>query len=293
MNINNVEDIIVINHIAEPNTIYHPDDNFKWSLNKIYNGESDEIHVKVPERNYIPNSGDKLYIYPHCTVPRYKVRNWANELNISITIKEEHADAKFISEESFTTCIDNTMIRKVLKDEFITWLLANYNHDRHDIINLIDDIKKYEGKYVYLDPAYRGYWGSSYLGTYDRVRAINQGFKTTLADNDPTVTYLEAITMITDFKTLTRLLTDPDIYSQEEIIRLINKDSIIIYQDMYKRLESMLRSTNNADRVMAIEIIANCNINPSLYHILLLMKKHDDVILNLKESYHVNFNILV
>ena len=62
---------------------------------------------------------------------------------------------------------------------------------------------------------------------------------------------------------------------------------------MYSRLKDMFGNTNKADHLVALEIIANSNINPSLHHILLLLREFSNNIMDLKESKHINFKSLL
>ena len=71
-----------------PKKIKHLEHNWQF----IYNCNS-LLSVNV----YTPNAKDKLYFHKKCNVPRYKVRDWGKAKNISITTKQEKANANFIN----------------------------------------------------------------------------------------------------------------------------------------------------------------------------------------------------
>jgi len=295
MNISKIKNIIQIDKIPAPNSLTN-DVEFMWSIRKIYKGKLDISKINIKHIDYIPSAGDHLYFYPGCTVPRYKVRDWAQKLGMSVTIKEENADIKFVSNDSVIECLSNRYIRKVNKTIFIQWLDINYDSGRSDIILLKDEIKNCPNKCVYLSSEYSGYYGSDYIGTYitGDSRAHAKGFKKSLVELDPSIDYsIKQTLYIEKYDTLISLLSDDKICLQERIIELINENSTIIDQNMYARLQNMLDSTNEADKILAIEIIANCNINPSLHHVLLLFQANYNTILNMKESNHVNFKSLL
>lgn len=300
MQLHNFIDVIHITNIPDPNTR----SSFTWKKKKIYNPDMNFNLDKVldGDKIYKPSNKDKLYFFSDCTVPRYKVRGWAQKNKISITIKEENADVKFATPAILMDNITNFYGCQVKKDVFITWLHNNYNasYDYFDHLNLIDHINSSDGKYVFLHNKYTSYDNRGIVGgrwNDDKQNSANKGFKKMLSEVDPELenyyyTYLKEVKDGT-WSNILNIVNDPKIYSQEQIIGLINEDAMVIDQEMYKRLGNMLSSDNNADKVLAIEIIANCNINPSLHHILLLMQEHNQTISAMKESTHVNFKSLL
>ena len=84
-----------------------------------------------------------------------------------------------------------------------------------------------------------------------------------------------------------------NVYSESEIIKHINEDSTIIDYEMVDQLNVMLDSDDRKNHVLALEIIANCNINESLYCVLLLLRQHSHTLVCLKEASHINFKSLL
>lgn len=298
MELQKFKERILLKSIPNPNNM----DDFKWEMLKVYD---DKSKLEIGQFNgngkeYIPTSKDRLYFYPGCNVPRYKVRDWGKKNSINITVKEDLATAKFASEVSVRECINTyTRVTSVDKNVFIKWIKANYNLSDKNVNVLHNAVLNSPEEVVYLHTYRRDceYDSSTILGSYSRSKenAKEAGFKKVLVDIDPDMsTYGYECTVIEGkWEALSSLLTDPDIYLQESIIGLINEDAAIIDQAMYNQLVNMFKSANAQDHIVAINVISNCNINPSLHHVLLLLQQFHQVIFYLKESKHVNFKSLL
>ena len=299
MNIQEFKEALVITNMTYPSD---PIQEFKWVTMNIHNVSSWLLEASVLETNskeYIPKAKDKLFFYPGCNVPRYKVREWGKKNKITITVKEDKADVKFGCNSSIMKCLSQEIFMKIPKNDFAIWLNKNYvSVDATE--NLLDSIEKSEDDFVYLKKYgatyntyelshitdYRGNKTSSAI-----AKGLVEGLDTTSPDFD---SYYRANYVTDSNKTvLESLLLDTNVYDQEAIIGLINEDLMIINTEMYENLRTMFKSANSADKVMAIEVMANCNILPSLHYVMLLIREFNQVLYSTKESKHVNFKSLL
>jgi hypothetical protein len=293
MDLNKFVEAVLIIRIPAPNGA----DKFEWEKIKIYPDGynyygANKLSTPLSPVSYIPKAKDRLYFYPQCNVPRYKVREWGKKNDASITVKEELATAKFASATSVANCIDTIRCGAAYKNDFINWLsLNNYDVNKESYIALKDALDNCSNDSVFLQS-----YGSN-ISSYRSTSAYGSPKSLKFGLDEKNVYHKKAwfthIIRAKEEAILNSLLSSPNIFDQEDIISLINQDAIVIGKDMYSRLCDMLGNNNRADHLVALEIIANCNINPSLHYVLLLMKQYANTIINLKESKHVNFKSLL
>ena len=298
MNLQEFKDEIVIRNMPYPKD---QEQFFEWITHKVKKGDYSSTKIPLSAASYVPKAKDKLYFYPACNVPRYKVRDWGKKNNISITVMEDNAIAKFATDQTLSKCVNYEVYTQIEKDKFINWLLINkYDTSGVSYTKLIAELTASLSDFVYL----QNYSSNMYefINTTDYqnkpTRAVSdhgliQGYndkKSSIVKEDYYRAYI-----ITDknYEILTSLLASTIIYNQEDIIGIINEDAITIDRQMYSRLNDMFNAENKADHLVAMEVISNCNINPSLHHVLLLLRAHGQAITCLKESKHINFKSLL
>lgn len=298
MNINDFNKEIVISEIAIPSSASH---DFEWEETIMYKKESYDLRtqsVTLSNNPYTPTAKDKLYFFPGCNVPRYKVREWGKKNNVSVTISPDKATAKFASTDSINRCFSYEVFLKIPKDEFISWMDVHYTKGSGNIDLLYKKLEESDINFVYLQKyGYTSINRAMYIKDYQNnltQQASNDGFKEDLCNINNIESYYRGVYLTNaNYINFKELMESPNIYSQEDIIGLISEDSLTIDSDMYNTIRDMFKSNNDADKAMALEILANCNIAPSLHHVLLLIKEFAGTIYNMKESKHVNFKSLL
>lgn len=297
----NFNDSIYISHIPTPDGV-KSGEVFEWEQRLVYYDDCYRMNLeklKTNGKEYIPSPKDKLFFYPGCDVPRYKVRDWASKKDVSITIKVDNASVRFISNKTLSSCYSYISSIKVKRSSFIQFLDHNYSSTNGKLADLRKELDECQDIFVYLSRDIQ--YGSSspiitYLQSWQQRQGLTSGGITKpLEEFDPDMRRYHSMCYITDYnkEILESFSNATDLYSQDTIIKLINADATIIDQDMYKNLQAMLESGNQDDHIVAIEVMANCNINPSLHHLLLLFQQYARTICNRKESNHVNFKSLL
>lgn len=265
---------------------------------KFYNLQllSKTLNKNLQFKEYIPKEKDRLFFYPGCDVPRYKVRSWVENIKGSITIKVDSATVRFASKNSIDACITFKRVIKVDKKPFIDWLTINYGTSE-DIQEIIQECSKTQNSFVYLELqdnwiSITGYSKQHYSRSY----AV--GYKKTLHELSEGTEFdpwckVECIEPGKE-TLLATLISDSKLYSQESLIKLVNGNSAIIDEEMYISLTDMFNSTNSEDHVTAMSIMASSNLQASLHYILLLLEEFGrKVMLNRKEKNHVNFKSML
>ena len=295
MSLKNFKDRLVIEELPAPS---FNETNFKFSFKKI-KLDSEKASIKLNKAGkYKPNPKDKLYFYSDCNVPRYKVRDWALKNDSAVTIKPDNATASFCTDnilDQYTDDFNGTTL--YYKTPFIAWIKNNFNVTKGNIpelMSVLEDPNLDENIFVKREGRDNRLY--TLVSTY-YVKDLNSfGYKTSFMDHHNV--YLNSYCYCKflsdeDYLLLCNLENNKHIYHQDDIITLINEDSTIIDSDMYNNLRTMFNSKNKADNVLALEIVANCNIQLSLHHVMLLLKEFKDLICNLKESNHINFKSLL
>lgn len=300
MDLNNFEDAIVIDLIPNPNASVK---TFEWKTVKVQldNTVSSVTKIETNGKKYIPKAKDKLYFFPGCDVPRFKARDWASKKDISITIKPENATAMFGSPTSSLRCLSYDKMLRVKRQTAITWLEANYDLEEGNVKNIHQDISESTSIYVYLCNNYCGYRGKYLTEMYENdgitrnKASVDAGFKLGLRDIQSNIPHYTHVTYVKDtaWRNLTLLASKADVYDQSTIISLINENAPIIDTTMYENLRNMFNSQSKADNVLALEVLSNCNLHPSLHHVILLIQEFHNKIYNMQESKHVNFKSLL
>jgi len=268
-----------------PKKIKHLEHNWQF----IYNCNS-LLSVNV----YTPNAKDKLYFHKKCNVPRYKVRDWGKAKNISITTKQEKANANFINLKAHIQSHDSTWSSWLIASELKTFIEINYKNidgELKDLVTLLNDNPTLK---VCL-PSYLNYNGSWLTGSSPYSGVLDpKGVKSSLIDLGYKLN-TNHITCISteDYKKYEEIASSSNIYLETEIIKHINENAAVIDYKMVDQLSVMLDSTDRKNWVLALEIIANCNVNSSLYSILILLRAYSYKLVTLKEASHVNFKSLL
>ena len=85
-----------------------------------------------------------------------------------------------------------------------------------------------------------------------------------------------------------------DLYSEVAMLEQINgDDALIIDQEKYDQLASMLKSSDRDNHVLAMEIMSNCDYSESFFFLLLIFANYGDVFRYNKAKNHVNFKALL
>jgi hypothetical protein len=305
MNLANYKKAIWIDQIEKPND---PNTSFKYKTINVF--ETDDIKdfsvIQLDLKEYIPTAKDKLYFYPGCDVPRYKVRSWGKDKDVSITNNSDKATHIIAGVKTIRECVKYGIYSVTEKaDVYCTWLDQNYPFTT-ELVELKNAIKATGNSVVYINKNnIRGGYNYNGLGNISKHRGIgtplhkaeDYGFKS-LTGQIPgsqfnswvTVKYVEEA----DLLKLNEIF-DPKskIYSEKSLIGSVNEDSAIIDQEMYKQIKTMFKSTNREDQMMALSIMSNCNVKPSLHFLLLLLQEFSPIIVSLKEHKHVNFKSLL
>ena len=269
MNLQDFNDELVITKISPPKNVAQ---DFTWEFRNQHVDQYSHIDVDKLDLNgkkYIPAAKDRLYFFPGCDVPRYKVRDWAKKNNASVTINIDTANILVGVPNTVYKCLSHRDLTKVPTKSVLQWLNANYNMNDVNIKNLEVELTKHQGTFVYLsleNQTNNSYWLKYSLDYQNNFSddAKKLGFKSgkglmEIAKGQVGASNRWNSVYLTDnnLKIIQAIQAKPDVYPQESIIGVINADSPTIDQDMYRRLRDMFNSSNTGDHVLALELMSN------------------------------------
>jgi hypothetical protein len=260
---------------------------------KIKNGITNTMLKEELTDDWVPDKKDRLYFFPGCAVPRFKVREKFNT-----TIKPEYATAAFISSgglKASDTMFDVINQAILVDGEFISnWLEYIYGDNHHFVIKfksllinceddvVVDKLTLYKFKYgcpsnAYLDPQSIVNW-----------RRYAHGENTLTIPESKEISFYSPV-----INSVLHKLECP-IYSQDAIIKLLNEDNVVIDQKKYEELRLMANSSDAENIILVMELMANANYKKSFVYLLLLLKEFKSKIADRsKEISHVNFKALL
>lgn len=83
------------------------------------------------------------------------------------------------------------------------------------------------------------------------------------------------------------------VHEKELLANLNGDDALVITQTEFDQITSMFKSSDQDNHVLAMEIMANCNYQESMYYLLRAFKDFHQQMSNQRAKNHVNFKSLV
>ena len=243
------------------------------------------------KNNWQEQGGDKLYFFPGCSVPRFKVREkWA------CTIKPSNATAAFVSdnmEGSDSTFYFYPKARPIEVHNIKYWI-----HDLVDnkLANRFENFIKYNNvDQVYLTKKLY-YENSHYTSFHTHGTCIAEHIRSLGLDSVYQFKWqwteqkyqVIGINPGSDVSNMTC-----DIYHESDLLKILNEDQFVIDEKKYDELRAFGNSDDDENLILMMELMSNCHFEKSLVHLVYLLKEFGANIQSKKESQHVNFKSLL
>lgn len=262
---------------------------------KVRMGTTSEELKKDLSKDWTPDPKDRLYFFPGCSVPRFKVKD-----KYKVTIKPEYATAAFISPTELKASDDMfdviTNAVGINGNWLMPWLEFIYGEQHHFVIkfkslfmNCSDYVMIHADHWYKLlhncpDDATNKMSISNYRRTYWGEDWGIPSFK------ENSIRGISFYNPVPNSK-LDKL--NCEIYSQDAILKYLNEDSVIIDAKRYEELRLMASSSDKENIILVMELMANANFKESFVYLLLLLKEFNSKIAERKEVNHVNFRALL
>jgi hypothetical protein len=234
----------------------------------------------IEKQDYVPQNGDRIYFLPGVNVPRVKFKNLCDDKGIRTVRDVAKANIFVANNSSYSKMLDSNWNYKVKTDDFRALLeMTEFNSklDSFHYQKIVDTLEFYVEDYVYTDRP---------TATLIYVYVKN---KKQINLNSEKIYYVKE-----EYAEIINTISGITIYDEETIIDQLNGDDAAIIDDqIYKQLSTMLDSSDNDNKILAMEIMANCKYSASLVHLMMLFYKHGNAIYNMHTKNHVNFKSLL
>jgi len=231
-------------------------------------------------------AGDTVYFLPEVSVPRFKFRELGEEIGFKTVRKTASASHAVINIEKF---IDRHTSRQ--------W------GDTCDSKTFLEVVDEYPDSYIYVNQAARdlitqtntlqfSYHVSRLLRyAYNHAHSYNshQNLRelSNFASSDDRMFVKDS--WIADAQVIDKVIcSGVHLIKDAAINRMINPDTVIS-SEVYGRLSQMLGSNDEANIGLAMEIMANADIEASLFFVLCLIRDHGTTMYYNSAFNHVNF----
>jgi len=267
----------------------------KWSspeklLLKIKTGISADDLADSLATGWVPNKSDRLYFFPGCTVPRFKVREKWN-----VTIKPDNGTAAFIAPKTMQSS-DSMFdawhsLEQLDGEEFGKWLAYVYGDKHHFVLKYKSLLLNCEDK-IFIHEHTRGRLYHS--APNDAMQNPDEGLYDWERNNSIDFINSDCVTFYNIVPNSQFDKVTCNIYNQDEILKVLNEDNLIINEKKYQELRLMAKSTDSENIILVMELMANADVKKSFVYLLLLLQEFkSEITARRKEVNHVNFKGLL
>lgn len=230
--------------------------------------------------SYIPIAGDKIWFYPGCDIPRFKVKQFCMNNKVSVVKTKERSTVRFVGQQTLNEMSFGYNVYRVEKSEFLTWLDSVMCNA---YMQLSDDIIKTPSEYVYI-------YGAALNSFCDEDEFGEKIFKEDYSDMEDVT--IRRIPKEENYQQLVDMLQDSQLYYQDGLLNLLNT-GMVIDEETYQQMHRLFESSDSDNTRVAMESMANCDFQRSAVYLLMLMRKFGSKINNSGVTHHVNFKSLI
>ena len=238
-----------------------------YKLRKVF-GKDTDIKSIIPTTDYTPAKGDKIYFYPDCNIPRFKVKQFCEKYGTSVVKFPDKATVKIAGENTIKSFIEQKSLKEISMSDFTAYMHKYTNIDITDIIENVDS------QHVYMD-----YYVESKIESACGAKLKIHYVSRTFIKED-----CEEKFMV--------LLNDTNLFDEKEILRRLNTGAVMD-NEQYVSIQRLFDSKDVENHKLAIEMMANCDFEKSSVYLLLLIHNFGYKIYDAPNRTHVNFKSLL
>lgn len=205
----------------------------------------DKLETKFAGTDYKIEAGMKLYAFPNCKVPQFKIKDILKSLNATLTNDWSTATGFIGSENAFKIQEKGKDTMNVLGG--YTYYNCYYTENTHESAIYPELYKTATKTYMNTHATGLGYMGSTDIKF---LLPLGAGI-------------------------LYRILSEKLPIISEDSLLNQSTSNCIIDEELYDSLNSMLNSTDDENKSLALHTIANCNIKESIVYIYLIARNYE------------------
>jgi len=219
---------------------------------------------------------EKIFFFEGSTVPRFKVRQLCQKEGMAIVRSPDKATVVVVGDETHIALVRDLHCYNVGdKDEMLQILVMAKKSTQ--LIMLAEELTKAE----IADEVIFNNWSprqacEEFIKSHYTLSFTNTSDQFWVADEGN----LDAFEKVMEDGI--RLVT------QSSLLRFVNTRTVMT-KDMYGELDKMFSSSDKANHVLAMELMANCDYEKSALPLLRLLSDNANKISKYKEKSHVNF----
>lgn len=241
---------------------------------------------------WVPQPTDKLFFFPGCIVPRFKVRD-----KYTVTIKPENATVAFINNEGLTgsnsTFEHYNDLMPITRPEANRIIEAYMDSNRKMMLKSILDNPAIEQ--IFLSKQ----WWYTYMYSTYFLRENGAQVSTGSLVGSVKRYYHESHCTESQYQLLTYIPSasinsmNCPIYLQDEILNQLNTGNLIINEKKYRELRAFGETGDKDNTVLMMELMANSDYEKSVAYLIFLLREFGRNIYRYPEVDHVNFKSLL
>ena len=249
---------------------------------------TDTDDFKMSDKKYKPSNRDSLFFLPGVNIPRVKIKNLTMSHRIKSIRDIRKADAIFINDTTFGKMVDYIYyftLKVSVFEAFLELIKDDLSTRQYD--SMITALEFYTQDVVIFDNTTR------HCLTDDNLQVLYQqpDFLDHIKSNSPNRMFR---IISDDSADIFKYVKDKELYDETHIIELLNGDDALVIDDKTSaQLEAMLKSTDEENHTLAMEIMANCEYRASLLHLMILFEKFNEVFKASGFRGHINFKSLL
>jgi hypothetical protein len=252
----------------------------QWSTKYMLPAHNGTLITFATTTPYVPAKGDKLWFYPGCDVPRFKVKQFCMNHDVAVVKYKDKSSVRFMGPESIREMIESYNGRFVPKDIFLAWL---DNVMCNAYVPLRDAVIATQSTEVYIrNPALGSFCKKDLFGT----KVLFQRTDEAAYKN------IDYIKDDENYQQLTDMINDTGLRPQDDLLSLLNT-GVEMDQKMYEDIHRLFESSDKENTRLAMEAMANCDFQKSAVYLLLLLKEYGSKISDSGNKHHVNFKSLI
>jgi ribosome-associated protein YbcJ (S4-like RNA binding protein) len=243
----------------------------------------------IVKKDYTPKMKDKFFFLPGVNIPRVKLKEFALDYHIKTVRDFTEADVVFGSKLSNSKVVTRSWSYQVSTEKFIACFEGLVELKKLDDIT-IERVKT--ALEFYTQPVIiSDYRSLSMMGDDGLYRnlLVNPAYE---FNNSKNSTYTYEVEE--EYLELVKFLDGKEIIDEGALLKHINgDDAVLVNKEVFEQLAAMLESSDTDNHVLAMEIMANCKLNESLFYILKLMGSYNARLRDCRSINHVNFKSLL
>jgi hypothetical protein len=256
-------------HFGAVNDDPHNDDKgFQYSAGLLsergYNNDV-SYHIKDFDKNNLQDS--TFYRTPKLALPQNKMQLLKDKYNIKVVRDKEKADYIITSDKYIEGLTEYSW------NDFYSGIDLKHNY--------LDKIKGFCSEFIYdkindfIDHVISedGYIRIQMDLPWSFKSPAKDAFHTRTALSD----YTKSFRIITDLDMMTFIIDNEDILVKDtDLINYCNEDSIVLSPEDCKSISAMVNSDDRTNQELALEMMANCNIEKSFDKVALIFAFYQD-----------------